>query len=220
MDIMHPPNLFQRLTPLHRSLLSLAVAGIVFLIVPDSFTFILKLLLSWIGFALTYIICCWLVIYTLPVRLIKQKADKEDGSKTFVFLMILLASFASLFAVLMLVISGKPEQLSPSIQIPVAIMGMLFSWSLVHTIFVFHYAHMYYKKGKKGAGLEFPGDEEPNYMDFAYFSFVLGCTFQVSDVEISSKEIRRTALFHGLLSFALNTFVVALTINIVAGLIH
>ncbi len=71
---------------------------------------------------------------------------------------------------------------------------------------------------KDAYGLEFPGNAKPNYLDFAYFSFVIGCTFQVSDVEISSPKIRRVVLFHGLLSFGLNTFVVALTINLIAGL--
>jgi uncharacterized membrane protein len=83
---------------------------------------------------------------------------------------------------------------------------------------------MYYNDDKNNPdkdayGLEFPNkDPKPNYIDFAYFSFVIGCTFQVSDVEISSPKIRRVVLFHGLLSFALNTFVVALTINLIAGL--
>ena len=69
-------------------------------------------------------------------------------------------------------------------------------------------------------GLNFPEDNNPDYLDFAYFSFVMGCTFQVSDVEITSKRIRRIAMVHGILSFILNTFVIALTINLIAGLSH
>jgi uncharacterized membrane protein len=101
-------------------------------------------------------------------------------------------------------------------------MGMLVSWAIVHTIYTFHYAHLYYQK-QKGDGpvkepLNFPDEKKPDYLDFAYFSFVVGMTFQVSDVEISSRKVRRIVLVHGLLSFALNTFVVALTINLIAGL--
>ncbi len=93
----------------------------------------------------------------------------------------------------------------------------------MHTIFTFHYAHLYYddinKDNKKVAeGLNFPETKEPDYIDFAYFSFVIGCTFQVSDVVITSPKMRRIVLLHGLLAFGLNTFVVALTINLVAGL--
>jgi len=98
------------------------------------------------------------------------------------------------------------------------------SWVLVHTLFTFHYANMYYFKlndhKSDEASLIFPGKAKPDYLDFAYFSFVIGMTFQVSDVEIASQRIRRIALIHGLLSFTLNTFVVALTINLIAALKH
>ena len=96
---------------------------------------------------------------------------------------------------------------------------MILSWLMVHLVFTFHYAHKYYSIAEV-PGLDFPGKEhdEPDYLDFAYFAFVIGCTFQVSDVAITSRSIRRLALLHGLLSFVLNTFVVALTVNMLAGL--
>jgi uncharacterized membrane protein len=106
----------------------------------------------------------------------------------------------------------------------VAIAGMFLSWFLVHTTFSMRYAHLYYgddnKKhiDKKGAGLEFPGNDEHDFIDFAYFSFVLGMTFQVSDVEISDRKIRRLSLLHSLIAFIFNTVIVALTINALAGL--
>ena len=95
------------------------------------------------------------------------------------------------------------------------------SWVMLHTIFTLHYAHLYYSKIKDNptvSGLDFPEEKKPDYIDFAYFSFIIGMTFQVSDVQINSRIIRRTALAHSLLAFALNTFVVALTINLIAGL--
>lgn len=72
---------------------------------------------------------------------------------------------------------------------------------------------------KESGGLAFPNDPEPDYLDFAYFSFVVGMTFQVSDVQITSSQIRRLALLHGLLSFGYNTVIVALSINIISGFI-
>jgi uncharacterized membrane protein len=139
--------------------------------------------------------------------------------------MILVSAFASMFAVLLLMMSKHQQGGLPWLYVPVSIGGMLLSWVMVHTVFTFHYAHKYYdddkqEKAKAAEGLDFPGDEKPDYLDFAYFSFVIGCTFQVSDVEITSKKIRRVALLHGLLSFLLNTFVVALTINFVASLVN
>ena len=104
---------------------------------------------------------------------------------------------------------------------PIAIAGMLFSWFLIHTTFALRYAHIYYghhetKPNTHAGGLEFPEDEQPDYLDFAYFSFVLGMTFQVSDVQITSKRFRKMAMFHGLISFGFNTIMIALTINLMA----
>ncbi|MFT3904389.1 MAG: DUF1345 domain-containing protein [Niabella sp.] len=210
---------FQRLQPIHRSLIGLAAALVTFVVLPSAFTMLIKLLFSWIVFSLVYLICCWWVILTMPVAEIQKIADKEDGSKVFVFTIILLASIASFLCVFFIIISDKAQHLSQLGELAITICGMLFSWFLVHTAFVFHYAHLFYNS-KTATPLDFPGDEDPDYLDFAYFSFVMGCTFQVSDVAITSKKLRRIALFHGLLSFALNTFVIALTINIISGLLH
>jgi uncharacterized membrane protein len=91
-------------------------------------------------------------------------------------------------------------------------------------MFVFRYAHLFYfdsdDDGTAQRGLIFPGTKEPNDFDFAYFSFVIGMTFQVSDVQIKDSGVRRVALFHALISFAYNTTIVALVINIVSGLFH
>src|SRR5271166_2586497 len=99
------------------------------------------------------------------------------------------------------------------------------SWFLMHTVFTMHYAHAYYRDDDNdpntigSGGLEFPNEKEPDFLDFAYFSFVIGMTCQVSDVQISSQGIRRLALVHGLLSFLFNTVVLALAINLASGLL-
>ncbi|HCU45980.1 MAG TPA: DUF1345 domain-containing protein [Sphingobacterium sp.] len=177
-------------------------------------------MLFWITFCLTYIALSWYIFYRMPVALIVKKAASEDGSRLFVSIFILLASFTCLFAVLLIIIADPGTNMSKGLSISICVLSIISSWFLVHTTYVFHYAHLYYAEGSEGKGLDFPGNEKPDYVDFAYFSFVLGCTFQVSDIEVSSRKIRRVVLFHGLLSFALNTFVVALTINIISGLIH
>jgi uncharacterized membrane protein len=88
-----------------------------------------------------------------------------------------------------------------------------------------HYAHAYYRDDDDdpnttaSGGLEFPNEKEPDFLDFAYFSFVIGMTCQVSDVQVSSRGIRRLALVHGLLSFLFNTVVLALAINLASGLL-
>lgn len=211
-----------RMHPLQRIALSVTVSIIAFFLLNKTSPLI-KIMLIWDAFAICYLILSWIVIVKRSVPQIKKSATKDDGSVIFVFLLIVVSSLASMFTVLLLMLSQQTSSETDMLYLPAAISGMVLSWIMVHSIYIFHYAHMYYdddenNPGKDATGLEFPGNTKPNYLDFAYFSFVIGCTFQVSDVEISSPKIRRIVLFHGLLSFALNTFVVALTINLIAGL--
>jgi len=216
-------NIFLRMHPLQRILLSLAVSLTVFLIIRNlSLNWQFKAALLWDAFSLSFIICCWIVFFTRPVAEIVKQANKEDGSKLFVLISILVSSFASLLTVLLLVISKEQSPREEMMMVILSVLGMMVSWMMVHTIFTFHYAHMYYFKDKDdtpGTGaLDFPGKEKPDYLDFAYFALVVGMTFQVSDVQVSSPRMRRMVLAHALLAFILNTFVVALTINLISGL--
>jgi uncharacterized membrane protein len=209
------------LRPINRSLISLFITALAFFVVRNAdLSPLIRIMLLWDVFALTFTVTCWIVFFTRNTDDIRQYARTDDGSRTFVFIFILLACFASMVMVLLLMLS---DETNAALYIPVAIVGILSSWAMVHTMFAMHYAHMYYDDDEKdnskhAEGLEFPKEDCPDYIDFAYFSFVIGMTFQVSDVEISSRMIRRTALLHGLLAFILNTFVVALTINLIAGL--
>src|SRR5262249_16261161 len=108
------------------------------------------------------------------------------------------------------------------LHLGLAIATIVLSWSFMNCMFAQHYAHEYYRDfspWKPRAGLIFPGAEEPDYWDFLYFSFVIGMTFQVSDVQVADRGLRRTVLIHGLLAFLFNVLVLSLTINIVAGLV-
>jgi uncharacterized membrane protein len=218
-------NIFLQMHPVQRIALSLLLTFIIYFLISKSISNLIKGMLLWDVFSLSFLILSWIVLAKRPVPEIRKMAKKDDGSAIFVFALILITSFVSMLAVLLLVLSQNNTSSKDVLYLPVAIAGILFSWIMVHSIYTFHYAHMYYddddKKnpGKDARGLEFPEDDpKPNYIDFAYFSFTIGCTFQVSDVEISSPKIRRVVLLHGLLSFALNTFVIALTINLIAGL--
>ncbi len=210
--------------PLHRLLLSLLSSAAAFALIPrHSLNPLLLGMLLWIVFAFVFNLSGWIILLTRSVHGIKQAAQQDDGSKVFVYVMVLLSSFASLFTVLLLMISDDNSIVTHPLFLPAAVGGMLQSWLMVHTIFTFHYAHMYYNDAVDNAdgstnGLIFPGNGEPDYLDFAYFSFGIGCTFQVSDVQVTSRSIRRLVFMHSLLSFALNTFVVALSINLMAGL--
>jgi len=139
---------------------------------------------------------------------------------------VITAATASLLAVGLLLGSAKdlpPTALAEHIALSVS--AVVISWLLVHTVFTLRYAHFYFydardvERREVAGGLIFPGKGSPCYMDFAYFSFVIGMTCQVSDVQISSTKIRRLALLHGLISFAFNTAILAMFVNIIAGLV-
>ncbi|RYZ11031.1 MAG: DUF1345 domain-containing protein [Comamonadaceae bacterium] len=97
------------------------------------------------------------------------------------------------------------------------------SWLMMQTLYAFHYAHRYYQQELhdrlEGGGLDFPGKLDPDYFDFLYYAHVVGMTSQVSDVQISSRAMRRLTLVHSVISFAFNILVLALGINVVASLI-
>ena len=100
----------------------------------------------------------------------------------------------------------------------VGALSVVLSWLFLNTMFAIHYAHGFYGDfGEKHAGLEFPDTPQPDYWDFAYFAIVIGMTFQVSDVQITSRYLRRVALLHSVISFFFNVFIIAITVNIVAG---
>ncbi len=209
--------------PWHRIVLSGIMALITVLILLHRIELLWIIISAWIVFSIAYLIISWLIFFYRSVDEIRKLATADDGGKVFVFIMIILSSFIGMVMVLLLIISPPEESGNQFLFLVLSISGMLLSWIMVHTIFTFHYAHMYYDNAidnsKKAAeGLQFPDEKKPDYVDFAYFSFVIGCTFQVSDVTINSRKMRRLVLAHGLLAFLLNTFVIALTINLVAGL--
>ncbi|RSK37257.1 DUF1345 domain-containing protein [Hymenobacter metallilatus] len=220
------PSVFHRLALLPawlRLSAGLVPAGLLYGCTPAGWPPMLRLLTAWNGFALTTLLVAWAIILTADVGHIRRIATREDPGRALSFGFVLTAASASLLAVILLLSSIRsahdPLLLTHVITGAVAV---LLAWLLVHTLFTLRYAHLFYNTDgdRPEGGLEFPGNEPaPDYLDFAYFSFVIGMTAQTADVGVSDRLIRRLALVHGLLSFGLNTAVVALTINGLAGLL-
>lgn len=208
----------------HRLFISLFIALISFFLFKSYHSFPSSLMASWLCFAITHLFLSWYTIFSQHPLEVKKIASTQDSSRTWIFIFILLAAIASLCAVILLLQSSKTlNGVNLADHIILSLGSVVCAWCLVHTLFTFRYAHLFYNNAKScegsGKGLEFPNEKTPDYLDFAYFSFVLGMTFQVSDVEISSKRIRRLALLHSLISFIFNTAILALSINIISGLI-
>jgi len=155
---------------------------------------------------------------------IAADAERQQEGEWTIFWFTVAGTFASFAAII--------GEFSVSKELPNSIRGehvalvaatLLLSWLLTHTLFALRYAHEYYKlqpdRTEVDKGLQFPGDEAPDYWDFLYFAVVLGMTFQVSDVQITSRKLRRLATAHGLLGFLFNTVILALSVNIGASLL-
>ncbi|MEO8802711.1 MAG: DUF1345 domain-containing protein [Rudaea sp.] len=131
---------------------------------------------------------------------------------------LLIGATVSAIALVALGIELHASKTASALEIVLATCSLLLAWLFLNTIFAVHYAHEFYgDSGGKHSGLDFPGTKEPDYWDFIYFAFVIGMTFQVSDVQISERKIRRVALVHALIAFFFNVIVIALSVNIVAG---
>jgi uncharacterized membrane protein len=155
----------------------------------------------------------------------RRRAARQDLGRWVILLAVVAGA---LFSLLALAYVQKTFKAAPDGEPPLylaTIVGTLvLSWLLVHTVFTLHYAHGYYGPSEEEddadglvGGLEFPSEKQPDYWDFMYFSYVVGMTSQVSDVQISGRHLRRLALIHGVISFFFNTIILALTINILAS---
>jgi len=208
----------------HRFLISLGVALVCYVSVFGHMQWGKHLILSWDAFTLSLLVLAWSRILTAQPNAVFRTARLQHSARKGILLSVLSAACASLAAVFVLLRAAKTLSAAEAGEhILFALITVLLSWALIHTIFTLQYAYLYYCRHTADGGaarpLVFPeGKIEPDYYDFAYFSFVIGMTSQVSDVQIGSKEVRRWALLHGLISFAFNTAVLALGINIASGL--
>ncbi len=221
-------NWIARLDARHRLVISFLVAGLVWLGLRGRVQPTTLSIATWDVFAFCVLLLAWLTIITTPPNKLHARAQQQDLSRTVIFVFVVLAACAGLFAVGILFFANKGVVQRPHFffHLFMSLVAVVSSWMLVHTVFGLRYAHTFYgdPDGPEGplqhaGGLEFPGGRLPDYMDFAYFSFVIGMTFQVSDVQITSREFRKLVLVHGMLSFGFNTVILALTINTVSNLL-
>lgn len=214
----HKLNKLGRLSALLRSLVAFAIEGVSWRVTASWLSWQTRLLVGWLAYALTLLGLLWWVIVFADAR---RTARQEDESRPAIFFITVGGALISLLTVIGLL--GSLKVLAPAEALSHIILSAVTvtsSWGLIHSIFTLHYAHLYYTSDKKDAGgLRFPGPLSPDYLDFAYYSFVIGMTFQVSDVAVISRSIRRLTLVHSILSFAYNTLIIALTINAISSLL-
>ncbi|MEA2782612.1 MAG: hypothetical protein QOK29_4156 [Rhodospirillaceae bacterium] len=178
----------------------------------------LATILAWNAAVVCFLFLTFQVIADRSIASIRRRAARLDTRTWVITTLVILAACASLFG-LALNLHGPDGVLPnyPVLRVVLAGATVLGSWSLIHVIFALHYAHLFY--GAAEGGLIFPGERDPDYWDFLYYAFVVGMTCQVSDVQVSASSLRRLTLAHGVLSFFFNTVILALAVNIGAGIL-
>jgi uncharacterized membrane protein len=200
---------------------SVVVGLVIVAACPAAWRLVTRVLVGWDAGVLLYLALVYHLIAVSHVGHIRLHAKIEDEGRFAILVLTAIAALASLGAILAeLGSSASAGSVRPPVHVVMAIGTIVLSWTFTHTIFALHYAYEFYEQdGGRGGGLAFSGDEPPDYWDFVYFSFVIGMTSQVSDVTISCKPIRRTVLAHGVVAFAFNAALLALTINLAASVI-
>ena len=211
-----------RLDAHHRFFAALGMAVLALIFTPWHWHWTTRVLTTWNAYSVCNLALAWITLAKAKPGEVARTASLQDSGRTAIFIFVVVAACASVFAVAAEL--GTAKGLNAARfggHIVFCLLTVLSSWLLVHTVFALRYAHVYYESaedGKRSGGLNFPDEETPDYLDFAYFSFVIGMTSQVSDVSISSSRLRRLALLHGLISFAFNLSILGLCINMISGL--
>ena len=176
--------------------------------------------------------CLWFIVLTLShmrtqtLENLKAHVAANDEGQGLIVTVVMIAAAASLWAVgLELSLAKDAHGIAKDLRIGLALATVTLSWFTTQLIFALHYAHVYYAPDKTTpeeddviGGLKFPGDQEPDNWDFVHFAVVIGVASQTADIAFTAKRLRRIGTVHSVISFAFNTAVLALTINLLAGL--
>ena len=198
------------------------LAGLATAALPLPMVWAFRGLLGWsVGVAL-YLGLAWWLCERFDAKKTRERAQVQDEPSMVLFFLMLMATMACVTAIVVMMQQGKSfSGAERTAHIALSVAALIASWLFIQTIFAFRYAHRYYQEAllhePDGAGLQFPGGLDPDYFDFLYYAHVVGMTSQVSDVQVTSREMRRLTLFHGVLSFGFNMLILARSINVVAG---
>lgn len=218
---MKHPRAFHPLDPRSvrmRLILATAVGLVAWLVVPWRISATTRVLLGWDVAGLVLTGFTFLIILRSDSSETSRRAAAYDPGRRVVWVIVLAASTFSLVAAAVVLRQGHAgSPFERSVHVALCVAAVAISWLVTHSAFTLRYAHLFYGDGERAGGIELPGGEPPDDLDFAYFAFTIAMTFQVSDATISSRRIRHQALGHALLSFLYNTVILALALNLIVG---
>jgi len=195
--------------------------GIALTVTQNDFAALTRMLIAWDAAVAVYLIAVWLQTRGVTSQHMIEHAAEADEGRYFVLFVSIAGVVASLTAIILELHAKLEPGMGRNAHLGFVFVTVALSWLFVHTSFAKHYAHEYYGPAESGGvrkGLIFPGGEEPDFGDFFHFSLVIGVAAQTADIQISAKPIRRIVTLHGVLAFVFNTVILALTINLAAGL--
>lgn len=172
-----------------------------------------RLLVSWDCATGLYLIMAMAMMGRSNIERIRVRATLQDEGQAVILGLVTITALISL--------AGVVAELSFAKSYPghdgwrhvlLAALTVLLSWTFLHTMFAVHYAHEYYAESREG--LDFPGDEPPDYWDFVYYSFIIGTACATADVDITNKRMRNLTTLHCIIAFFFNTTILALMVNI------
>ncbi len=169
--------------------------------------------------ALGLLVLAWNILVRSCPNETQKRAGAEDPGRNLIWAVTVLASLFSLFAAVFVLRKVRAwTGFEGQLWTGLALLAVVLSWLVTHTLYTFRYAHLYYRGGRAD-GLDFPKDQKPADIDFAYFAFTIGMCFQVSDVVVSCTRVRRAVLVHSLISFVYNTTILSLALNVAFNLL-
>ncbi|ENX34453.1 hypothetical protein F889_01735 [Acinetobacter colistiniresistens] len=180
------------------------------------------LLLGWNIAIWLYLFLTLKMMWHLEATLILNRAKQQDEGKWMILIVVLIAIVICFIAIVMQLGHVPKDQPVLKTVLILLTIGTIFStWLLLHTLFAIHYAHDFYlaKSRHQEPGLDFPKTEQPDYLDFIYFSYIIGTSAQTADISITSSALRHLNIFHCVLAFIFNTVILAVAINVAASLI-
>ncbi|MGA9601832.1 MAG: DUF1345 domain-containing protein [Methylocystis sp.] len=218
-----------RLVRTHPRLFVCTILGVAIgLLLPEHMRVATRTLIGWNVAVLCYLAASASLIAKADPQTVRQHAKIIDEGRLTILLLAVGVACASMGAIVLEL--GPVKQMegwSKGLHLGLTVLTILSSWTFMHLTFAFHYAHEFYdecdldplKRRKERGGLHFPGREDPSYVDFLYYAFVIGLASQTADVATTSRPMRLLTVLHGTLAFFYNLAIIGLTVNIASGLV-
>ena len=203
-----------------RLLSSIAVAILLYFLLPSHLPWLTRTLISWNAWVLIFVLLIYTLMANMDAKQISKKYEPEDQAAPIILIISIVGAIVAMASIIA-VLSGL-EGVSTSkkcLHIVLAALTVIDTWVLIPTMFTLHYADMYYSVGAKERPLRFPDSKDPVFWDFAYFSFTISAACQTADVSTAQGTIRKVVIAHSVLAFFFNASILGFAINVTAGLI-